>query len=140
MFNLNERKACIGELANSIVGGEEDGSENNGLAGEALSVQSVLRIEDLALFKMADFRLLFVSKCLHTHYHRVLDGKDRDGTTPLPRGKFDLLTDIFRVILREANNEGDFLSVRTVFFAANIFGMKIGDYFKPIKVRRPEKT
>lgn len=127
MFNLVEKKAFMTDLVTRVVG-EGTKSWNRTLEPELCLAQELLRLEDLALFKMKDFRLLFVAKCLQLHH--------QSGATHtiLGRNSFDLITDMFRVILREGNNDGDFLAVRLVYQAAALFGIYVGDHIKTVLV------
>lgn len=127
MFNLAEKKAFMADLVCKVVG-EGSKSWNRTLEPDHCLAQELLRLEDLALFKMQDFRLLFVAKCLHLH---SMSGQVH---TILGRNSFDLITDMFRVILREGNNDGDFLAVRMVYQASALFGIYVGEHVKTVLV------
>jgi hypothetical protein len=51
------------------------------------------------------------------------------------RSKYDLVVDMFRVILREGNNDGDVLVVRLVYLASGLFGIYAGPHLKLVRVR-----
>jgi hypothetical protein len=80
----------------------------------------VLTLENLVLFKIQDFRLQFLSQCLQLH---ALSGKNQ---LVLSLTHYEVLTDVLRVILREANNEQDYLSIRMVFFLSGLVGTYLG--------------
>jgi len=145
MFNLTEKKSFMSDLVARIFDDPGctgkappknlDDSGNNGHSRNTTNqlAQELLRLEDLALFKMQDFRLLFVARCLQLHFQ---SGK---AYTVLSRHRFEFLVDMLRVILREGNNDGDFLAVRMVYLASGLFGIYCGEHLKLVKVNAKEK-
>ena len=132
MFNLQEKKVWIQDLASQLVqfgNGQAQPDpfleNNNGIAIDPPG----LKLEDVALFKQGVMRSLFMAKCLQLH---AASGRQEIG---LPIERFELMTDIFRVILREGNNEADFSVIRMVYQAAGLFGICVGKHIKTIRVR-----
>lgn len=134
MFNLQEKKAWIQDLATQLILTSDDENDEGALPNQPLqySVEEdgmQLKLEDLALFKMNTFRMLFLSKIIQLH------AASGTGQIALNSNQFYLITDIIRVILREGNNEADFAVIRMVYQAAGLFGLYIGRHIKTVRVR-----
>lgn len=75
----------------------------------------------MSLFRVADFRLLFLARCCQLH---ALSGKRH---VVLSAQALETLHDVLRVILREANNDGDFLAVRMVYALSGMVASYVGN-------------
>ncbi|GAB5030779.1 Hypothetical protein NocV09_00400560 [Nannochloropsis oceanica] len=118
MYNLGEKKSFINDLASKLLGGQA--ILGTGHHHHRNLTTQVLSLEDLVLFKIQEFRLQFLAKCLQIH---TLSGKNH---LVLSLTHFDLLTDVLRVILREANNQEDHLSIRMVYLVSELSGTYLG--------------
>jgi hypothetical protein len=89
MFNLTEKKNFVADLVGRIISDGQQ-AKTRTLEPDSTLAQELLRLEDLALFKMQDFRLLFVAKCLQLH------AASGEAYVTLGRNHFDFITDLFR--------------------------------------------
>ena len=127
MFNVAEKKSLLVDLAEGLLLGATE-ARSSSRKKHSSNIHHHLTLEDYGLFKMKDFQLCFLSKCLSIIESSV--------SVPLclSNNQCDQLTDISRVILREANNEGDFLPIRMIYQISASLGIYVGGHFKTLRV------
>lgn len=127
MFNLGKKKEFINDLATKLIYGSSSPSSSTSSSSSPNTTSSslarqLLTLENVALFKIHEFRVQFLAKCLQLH------ARARRCQVILDRNHFELHIDILRVILREGNNDGDFLALRMVYLLSGLFGVFVGDH------------